>query len=1018
MNCKQSNGSVINAIKKPLVYLVAISIICSFSILAETTIDFSNRQNDYESESYHTETFVNKTGVIENEADLDAYIRQIMNANHIPGISALIIKGDQIMWTGSYGYANIEENIPVADTTSFMLASISKTVTGTALMQLWERGLFDLGDPINDYLPFSVYNPNYPGQEITFRDLMTHTASLRDNWSVMYYYEGDSPIPLGEYCEEYFTPGGEYYSATSNFFTWLPGQRFTYCNNGIVLVGYLVDALTGVDFAQYCRDSIFTVLNMPHTSWHLEGMDTSNIALPYGYTGEGYVSYGLFGYSDYPAGQLRTSSLDLAKHLMAYLNHGRYEDVRILDSATVSEIFTLQIPEVYSSIGLIWFHNFDGTRWLWQHGGGDIGVSTLASICLEENTGAIVLSNGNSGSGVNAIMARLFEYASQDILLTGSEITDIAGGDGDGIAEAGETVQLVCSFANFFADTVTDMQINFSVDDASLQIINSSAFIDEIAPDDTLSNASQPFEFVIPDDYVARLDSFFLELSWNNGSGSDTLALVRAIGETSILLVADDNNGNYDGYYAGCFERACVPFDLHQSPPSPTLAELNDYEIVFWFTGDYRADPLDLDEVAALKGFMDAGGKLFLSGQGIAAQLEGFDSLFLHDYLKAEYLSSSLIPVLRAGPGGQVFDATDTIAIYGTTNANNQTDPDHLAAVNGGVEEFYYLGEPGQGAVSYSGVYELIFFGFGFEAIVNGDSRWTENDVIFSEILTFFDYQMPVMPLTLAVSPGDPTHLIDHAPEISWQSGDPDYEQSEYNIEVGIDNDWSSAEMWDAGPITGVETWTVYAGTELVDGETYYFRVRINSGVSWSHWYYDQMRMNSCPSVPDGLSPDNMEELEFTPPSLSHTNAEDSEGDVLTYSYELYEDSLLSSLVAQESEYPQASGGTTAWEIPSLLPGGEDYFWRVRAGDGFEYSNWSDLASFHLLPEYICGDASGDSIIDVGDAVYVVNYVFKGGPAPDPLEGADVNGDGICDVGDAVHLINYIFRGGAAPDCG
>jgi hypothetical protein len=67
--------------------------------------------------------------------------------------------------------------------------------------------------------------------------------------------------------------------------------------------------------------------------------------------------------------------------------------------------------------------------------------------------------------------------------------------------------------------------------------------------------------------------------------------------------------------------------------------------------------------------------------------------------------------------------------------------------------------------------------------------------------------------------------------------------------------------------------------------------------------------------------------------------------------------------------------------------------------------------------QFICGDANGDGKIDVGDAVFLVTYVFRGGPAPDPIEMGDVNGDGVCNIGDSVYLVAYIFRGGPAPVC-
>jgi hypothetical protein len=67
--------------------------------------------------------------------------------------------------------------------------------------------------------------------------------------------------------------------------------------------------------------------------------------------------------------------------------------------------------------------------------------------------------------------------------------------------------------------------------------------------------------------------------------------------------------------------------------------------------------------------------------------------------------------------------------------------------------------------------------------------------------------------------------------------------------------------------------------------------------------------------------------------------------------------------------------------------------------------------------QFTCGDVNGDGKIDIGDAVFIVNYVFRSGPTPDPLEMGDVNGDGACNIGDSVYLITYIFRSGPGPTC-
>ena len=94
--------------------------------------------------------------------ELDAYILDEMDYENLPGMSTLIVKGGEIVWVESYGMADIENDVPVSDNTAFLMASVSKLFMATAFMQLEEDGLIDLDEDINTYLPFDVFNPNYP----------------------------------------------------------------------------------------------------------------------------------------------------------------------------------------------------------------------------------------------------------------------------------------------------------------------------------------------------------------------------------------------------------------------------------------------------------------------------------------------------------------------------------------------------------------------------------------------------------------------------------------------------------------------------------------------------------------------------------------------------------------------------------------------------------------------------------------------------------------------------------------
>src|SRR5262249_13317136 len=98
----------------------------------------------------------------------------------VPGLSAGIVAHGRLRCVAAAGMANIQESRPVTRDTLFQIRSVSKLVTGTALMQLFEDRKFQLDDDINNYLPFQIHIPACQKKPITFRQLLTHTSSLKD----------------------------------------------------------------------------------------------------------------------------------------------------------------------------------------------------------------------------------------------------------------------------------------------------------------------------------------------------------------------------------------------------------------------------------------------------------------------------------------------------------------------------------------------------------------------------------------------------------------------------------------------------------------------------------------------------------------------------------------------------------------------------------------------------------------------------------------------------------------------
>ena len=354
--------------------------------------------------------------------DIDSLITTTMNNYHIPGLSACIVRDGEIIWNGAYGYADIENNIEVTDSTLFSLASISKPFTGTALMQLWEADSFELDDNINDYLnDFQVHIPSHYNDTITFRMLLTHTSSIDDNWTVLNnltFWGGDSPIPLDSFLINYFTPGGIYYNTPLNFVSAAPGTVFHYSNVGVTLAAYLVETISNIPFEQYCQDSLFSPLGMNETSWFLSNLDTNHIALPYYYSGGSYHSYGHYGLPIYPAASLRTSAVQLAHLIIAFMQKGHIDGSRILDSSTVDLMTTVQFPELDSVQAIIWgIYDYTvpgfGTYTFCGHQGSFYGVKTGMDYTLEpdKHVGVIILTNGESQDGLFTIWDALYAYS-------------------------------------------------------------------------------------------------------------------------------------------------------------------------------------------------------------------------------------------------------------------------------------------------------------------------------------------------------------------------------------------------------------------------------------------------------------------------------------------------------------------------------------------------------------------------------------------------------------------------------
>ena len=294
-----------------------------------------------------------------NEARFDRRINFLLKIAHIPSIAACTVKDDEVIFAKAYGFYDIENRKKAEVDTIYPVGSISKPVTATALMQLYDQGYFNLDDNVSEWMPFDLKNPNFPEINITFRMLLSHHASIVDGYNHCYQLPGDphiSSYPYS-YIADVFLTSGSLYTPKIWMDNKKPGEEYSYSNVGYGLLEYLIERISGKKFNEYCKQNIFEPLSMHNSSYRLEDFDISQVAVPYEYIrypwGK-HIRLSHYAWIPYGCGNLRTTLEDLSHFLIAHMNGGIYKNTRILNEPTVELMHTVQFTEK-SEYGLGFF---------------------------------------------------------------------------------------------------------------------------------------------------------------------------------------------------------------------------------------------------------------------------------------------------------------------------------------------------------------------------------------------------------------------------------------------------------------------------------------------------------------------------------------------------------------------------------------------------------------------------------------------------------------------------------------
>jgi CubicO group peptidase (beta-lactamase class C family) len=360
----------------------------------------------------HNDQLVDATQKKELELIVDSEFKRLQ----MPGLACLAVKNDSIVFLGFRGYANVNQKKLFSRETRMVIASTSKTIPLTAIMQLYEKGLVRLDADISQYLPFQVRNPKHPNIPITVRMLLAHTSSISDAGYLpaLYYLFGyvDYPQTLMSFEQNYLTTDGINYTE-NNFSDNKPGEVYNYSNVGAALIACLVEHVAKTSFNQYCKSNIFEPLGMNQTSWFFSETPQNEVAIPYADNNFKNPSKPFFSYPTYPDGHLITTIEDLSKFMRAYIMHGKFNNYQLLQSQTLDTIMTENRSITGGIQGLIFYQHEIGSFNVWGHNGGDPGVSSEMYFDPNERVGYIMFNNRTEAYS-STLAHALLRYANNE----------------------------------------------------------------------------------------------------------------------------------------------------------------------------------------------------------------------------------------------------------------------------------------------------------------------------------------------------------------------------------------------------------------------------------------------------------------------------------------------------------------------------------------------------------------------------------------------------------------------------
>jgi CubicO group peptidase (beta-lactamase class C family) len=314
---------------------------------------------------------------------LSGIIEKTLAENGVPSMSIALVRGDSIVWTAAFGFANLRTRTPATTETLYSTGSSFKSVTATAVMQLAAQGKMRLDDPINRYLGESQVK-DQPEKPVTFTHILSHWSGLKNGAETQPIWGRKLPRTL-----EQLTVGLSSVRA--------PEVKWEYNNFAYGTAGLLVQKISGIEYEKYMVDNVLKPLGVstPHPVYPSPDM-VERMALP-------YHAGGTFGkptpetqvhFDVYPAGDIYLTAEDMARYLAAQLNGGVFHGNRILPEESVRQMHTPRFGGDYG-FGFWMVHDSASGHTLFHHGGAIAGQRAFLIGDLDAKVGVYYMTNSD-----------------------------------------------------------------------------------------------------------------------------------------------------------------------------------------------------------------------------------------------------------------------------------------------------------------------------------------------------------------------------------------------------------------------------------------------------------------------------------------------------------------------------------------------------------------------------------------------------------------------------------------------